>query len=94
MYSSVLDSPGSFESDLLYTDCVEVKGISIPASRSQSRSLSPMPAETRIGWENALAREAEILNGGLASPEEERVPEDPISAYNSFMNDLDALLRF
>lgn len=53
-----------------------------------------MPAETRIGWENALAREAEILNGGLASPEEERVPEDPISAYNSFMNDLDALLRF
>lgn len=88
------------KSGVLYRDCAEptsssIKGISIPASRSLSRSLSPAPVNERVGLEKALAREAE-MHGNLASAREERVPSGGHSgsAYDVFMNDLDALLRF
>lgn len=97
--SSGMGSPRCFQSDVLYRDCAEptssIKGISIPASRSLSRSPSPAPVAERVGLEKALAREAE-LHGNPASMREVRVPNGGHSgsAYDVFMNDLDALLRF
>jgi hypothetical protein len=96
-----VSSPGESsrrpQSGVLYRDCAEVtsiKGISIPAP--QSRSRSPAPIDERVGLEKPLACEAEILHGCLASTEEVRVPSggDFGPAYDVFMNDLDALLRF
>ncbi|CAG7947730.1 unnamed protein product [Penicillium nalgiovense] len=86
-------------SGVLYRDYAEAtftKGISIPApqSRSRSRSRSSAPIDERIGLEKALACEAEILHGGLASAGEVRVPSGEDFGYDVFMNDLDALLRF
>ncbi|CAG8887695.1 unnamed protein product [Penicillium egyptiacum] len=85
------------QSDVLSRDCAEatsIKGISIPASESQSRS--PVPVDKRVRFEKTLAYEAEILHGGLASAGGVRVPTggNSGSAYDVFMNDLDALLRF
>ena len=97
--SSGMGSPRRFQSDVLYRDCAEptssIKGISIPASQSLSRSSSPAPVAERVGLEKALACEAEI-HGNLASMKEVRVPNGGHSgsAYDVFMNDLDALLRF
>lgn len=97
--SSGMGSPRRFQSDVLYRDCAEptssIKGICIPASRSLSRSPSPAPVDKRVGSEKALAREAE-MHGNPASMREVRVPNrgHSGSAYDVFMNDLDALLRF
>ncbi|OQE11053.1 hypothetical protein PENVUL_c003G05215 [Penicillium vulpinum] len=96
--SSGLDSSKRFQSDVLHTDRAQtasIKGISIPASQSPSRSPSPAPLEEKAGLEKALGCEAEVLHGGPA-PARERLPSrgDSSSNYAVFMNDLDALLRF
>ncbi|KAJ5399232.1 hypothetical protein N7465_009721 [Penicillium sp. CMV-2018d] len=99
--SSGMGSSRRLQCDVLYRDCAEptssIKGISIPASRSLSPSPSPSPApvDERVGLEKALACEAE-MHGNLDSMKEVRVPNGGHSgsAYDVFMNDLDALLRF
>lgn len=97
--SSGMGSSRRFQSDVLYRECAEptssIKGISIPASQSLSRSPSPAPVAERVGLEKALACEAE-MHGKPASMKEVRVPNGghPGSAHDVFMNDLDALLRF
>ena len=85
------------QSGVLCRDGAEVtsiEGISTPAPQCWSRSSAPI--NERAGLEKALACEAEILHGGLASTGEVRVPSggDFGPAYDVFMNDLDALLRF
>ncbi|KAJ5283495.1 hypothetical protein N7505_001475 [Penicillium chrysogenum] len=110
--SSGLEASRRLQSGVLQRDCAEpssIKGISIPVSRSRSRSLSPAPVGERVDLENAVAREAEIRHGGPASVTEGRVPRVPRvsrvprvprvlrvpgGGYDVFMNDLDALLRF
>jgi hypothetical protein len=70
-----------------------------PQSRSRSRSRAPI--DEGVGLEKALACEAEILHGGLlhgglSSTGKLRDPSGGGfgPAYDAFMNDLDALLRF
>jgi hypothetical protein len=65
-------------------------------SRSRSRSRSRAPIDERAGLEKALGCEAEILHGGLSSTGKVRDPSGGGfgPAYDVFMNDLDALLRF
>ncbi|KAJ5283384.1 hypothetical protein N7505_001364 [Penicillium chrysogenum] len=95
--SSGLEASRRLQSGILQRDCAEpssLMGISIPVSRSRSRSLSPAPVGEMVGLENAVAREAEIRHGGPASVTEGRVPRVPGGGYDAFMNDLDALLRF
>ncbi|KOS39873.1 hypothetical protein ACN38_g9274 [Penicillium nordicum] len=96
---SGMGSSRRLQCDVLYKDCAEptssIKRIGIPASRSLSRSPSPAHVADRAGLEKALACEADI-HGDLASMREVSCPSDGDSgsAYDVFMNDLDALLRF